>query len=77
MTPPDDIARNTPFHPKGMNPPPALKFPRCDELAINAMTVTAGIRSFHQTATLLVSTSHRTPMTLIVQKSSSRVTATT
>jgi hypothetical protein len=26
MTPPDDTATNTPFQPKGMKPPPALKF---------------------------------------------------
>ena len=76
MTPPDDSARNTPFHPKGMKPPCALKFPVCEEVAISATTVTAGTSSFQQTATMLMSASQRTPMTLIVQNSKSSVPAT-
>ena len=76
-TPPEDSARNTPFHPKGMKPPPALKFSPCAEVVISATTVTAGIKSFHQTASLLVSASQRTPMTLIVEKNRSSVAATT
>ena len=76
MTPPDDNARKTPFHPKGMNPPCALKFSVCAEVAISATTVTAGTKSFQQTASMLVSASQRTPMTLIVQKSKSSAAAT-
>ena len=77
MTPPDDNARKTPFHPKGMNPPLALKFSPCAEVAMSATTVTTGTRSFQQTATMLVSASHRTPITLIVQNSSSSAAAAT
>ena len=76
MTPPDDNARNTPFQPKGMKPPCALKFSVCAEVAISATTVTAGIRSFQQTASMLILASQRTPMTLIVQKSKSSAPAT-
>ena len=77
MTPPADNARNTPFHPKGMNPPFALKFSVCAEVAISATTATTGTKSFQQTATMLVSASQRTPRTLIVQKSSSSAAAAT
>jgi hypothetical protein len=77
MTPPDDNARNTPFQPKGMNPPFALKFSPCAEVAMSATTVTTGIRSFQQTASMLASASQRTPRMLIVQKSKSSAAATT
>ena len=60
-----------------MNPPFALKFSVCAEVAMSATTVTAGTRSFQQTASMLASASQRTPMTLIVQNRSSSVAATT
>ena len=78
MTPPEASARKTPFHPYGMKPPPALpKFSACTEVASSATTVSAGTKSFQQTASLFVSASQRTPRALITQKSSSRVAATT
>ena len=77
MTPPEDSATKTPFHPKGMKPPPALKFSRCAEVASSATTVRAGTKIFQQTASLFVSASQRTPRTLIVAKSSSSAAATT
>ena len=75
MTPPDEIARKTPFHPYGMKPPAEVKFSPCAEVAISAMTVTTGIRSFQQTAIMFVSASQRTPRILIVQNNSSSAAA--
>ena len=77
MTPPDDSATKTPFHPKGMKPPPAVKFPRWAAVATSATTVRTGTRIFQQTATMFVSASQRTPRTLIVQKTSKSTAATT
>ncbi len=67
---------NTPFHPNGMKPPPAVKLDLWKAVAPIAMTVSTGIAIFHQTATLLVSDSHLTPITLITLNSSIRTAAT-
>jgi hypothetical protein len=44
---------------------------------MRATTVTAGTKSFQQTAIMLASASQRTPRTLIVQNASSSAAATT
>jgi hypothetical protein len=60
-----------------MKPPSGLKFSPWVEAATRATTVTTGIRSFQHTATMFVSASQRTPMTLIVQKRNSSAPAAT
>src|SRR5215468_4461811 len=65
MTPPTGMALKIPFHPNGMKPPPAVKLLGWNDAISSATTVTAGMVIFHQTATLFVSESHLTPMTLM------------
>jgi hypothetical protein len=67
---------NTPFQPNGMNPPPAEKLDVWKADTAIATTVSTGIAIFHQTATLFVSESHLTPITLIAENSSIRPAAT-
>ena len=67
---------NTPFQPNGMNPPPAEKLEVWNADSTIATTVRTGIAIFHQTATLFVSDSHLTPITLITENRSISPAAT-
>src|SRR5215472_11259418 len=71
------MALKMPFHPKGLKPPPAVKLPGWNDAMNSATIVMAGMAIFHHTATLLVSDSHFTPMTLMNEKRSIRRAATT
>ena len=77
ITPPDDRARNTPFHPNGMNPPAAEKFPVWKAVTRRTITVSTGMKIFHQTIVLFDCESQRTPITLIAENSSISTAATT
>src|SRR5438105_7954716 len=70
------MAEKTPFQPNGMKPPPAVKLPGWNDTISSTTTVIAGMAIFHQTAALLVSDSHFTPMTLITEKMSINPAAT-
>src|SRR4030081_965266 len=76
MTPPTGMAVKTPFQPKGMNPPPAVKLPGWNATISRTMTARTGTAIFHQTVILLVSDSHLTPITLMIEKISIITTAT-
>src|SRR5207244_646328 len=76
-TPPIGMAAKMPFQPKGLKPPPAVKLPGWKATTSSTTTVMAGMAIFHHTATLLVSESHFTPITLMKEKRSISAAATT
>ena len=60
-----------------MNPPPSLvKLCGWNAVRTSAKIVMTGIAIFHHTAILLVSDSHLTPITLMIEKSSISPAAT-
>ena len=67
---PSGSAAKIPWKPKGANPPPAVKLDPWNAVAIKAMIVMTGTRTFHITATELVSDSQRTPRVLITENTS-------
>src|SRR5262249_48744204 len=58
-----------------MKPPPAEKLWGWMALISNTTTVSTGMKIFHHTTTLLVSDSHLTPITLMIENASIRTAA--
>src|ERR1700754_2254135 len=74
---PNGSAANTPWAPKGANPPPAVKLPEWNDTVNNTMTVSTGTAIFHSIVTRLDSASHRTPRMFTTVNSAISTTAIT